>query len=102
MNFLKNSVFIAFFIFHGAIYGQKTVLGIDNTTSLSQNKASNIISSTAADSVLIKIEVKDALYDFNKNNLPYFVISKITSYNQNANPTLIIKKFFNEGALLND
>ena len=92
MNFIKNTVFLAFFISGTTIYRQKTISAPENSLELSKTKPSNILHSTSADSVLIKVDVKDALYDLNKNNLPYFVTSKTTPYNQNAKPTLIINK----------
>lgn len=92
MNFLRNSVIVAFFVLSGSVLGQKNLNQSQNLNQSIATNQSNIISSTQADTVLLKIEVKNALYDFNKNNLPFFLISKTTSYNQNANPTLIIKK----------
>ncbi|MDO9001223.1 MAG: type IX secretion system sortase PorU [Bacteroidota bacterium] len=92
MKFLINTIFLVFFVFCGAIYGQKNLNETQNITKVAKNKSSNIISSTQIDSVLIKVELNNAHYDFSKNNLPFFIVSKITPYNQNASPSLIIKK----------
>lgn len=54
--------------------------------------SSAILFSTDADSVPIKIELKNAQYDANKANLPYYLVSHKTAYHQTAVPTLIIKK----------
>ncbi len=92
MIFLRNSVFVAFFIFSSSLFSQKNLgqnLTVDPAT---KNTISNIISSNQIDTVLLKVELKDALYDHTKNNLPYYVISKVTPYIQNAKPTLIIQK----------
>jgi hypothetical protein len=45
-----------------------------------------------ADSALVKVELKNAHYDPAKANLPYYVLSNASSYQQTAIPTLIIKK----------
>ncbi|MEO6304271.1 MAG: type IX secretion system sortase PorU, partial [Bacteroidia bacterium] len=91
MNFLRNSAFAAFFVFSGVSLGQKN---ISQSTAVEQisRKTSNIIFSTQSDTVLLKVEVKNATYDHTKNNLPCYLVSKTTSYNQNANPSLIIQK----------
>ncbi len=56
--------------------------------------SSNIISSSTADTVLLKIEMLGAQYDITQKNMPYYLISKNTFYNQNAKPTLIVKRTF--------
>ena len=53
---------------------------------------SRILRSSTADSVVTKVQMKDAFYDASKNFLPYYHISKPTMYEQDAKPTLIIKK----------
>lgn len=40
----------------------------------------------------VKLIVKGAQYDYSKNNLPFYLISKTTPYNQSATPALVIKK----------
>ena len=92
MNFLRNTVFVALFLFFGSILGQKKYNEAENLDQTSKIKGSNIIYSTSLDSVLIKVELKDAHYDISKNNLPFFLVSKTTGYNQNARATLIIQK----------
>jgi hypothetical protein len=92
MNFLRNSVFAAFFIFCSSIFGQKKLGNSQNINPTIKKNTSNIISSSQADSVLIKVEVKNAHYDFSKNKLPFFIESNPTAYNQNASASLVIKK----------
>ncbi len=83
---------MVFFGFSGVLLSQKS-LGIDQTIDQQgKNNVSAIISSSLLDSVLLKVELKNAQYDPQKNNLPYYIISNTTSYNQSANPTLIITK----------
>ncbi len=92
MNFLRISAFVAFFGFNGVLLSQKN-LGKDQTVEQQgKNSVSAIISSSLLDSVLLKVEVKNARYDQKKNNLPYYIISNTTAYNQTANATLIAKK----------
>lgn len=92
MNFLRNTVFVAFFLFFGQLLAQKKINTSENLNQIAKNKSSNIIFSSSQDSVLIKVEVKDAHYDNSKNNLPFFIVSKNTPYDQNAAASLIIKK----------
>jgi len=68
---------------------QKNALLPVNETNINK---SNIQTSTLADSVFLKLQLKGALYNFAKNNLPYYTVNKTTSYNQNANATLLIKQ----------
>ncbi|MBI2721671.1 MAG: type IX secretion system sortase PorU [Bacteroidetes bacterium] len=53
---------------------------------------SRILNSSLADTVMLKLELKNANYDLQKGNLPYYLISNKTAYNQTATPTLIVKK----------
>ncbi len=92
MNFLRISGFVVFFGLSGVLLAQKNSGTAQNIDQQGKNNISAIISSSLLDSVLVKIEVKNAQYDRKKNNLPYYVISNITAYNQTANPSLIIKK----------
>ncbi len=95
MNFLRNSTFVVFFILSGYMLGQKNLgngINATNIEQLSKNNTSNILYSTQADTVLVKVEVKNALYDHSKKNLPFYLISKSTAYNQNATPSLVIVK----------
>lgn len=83
-------VFLFLTISPAFIFAQKKAVSASNIS----NSAilSNIIRVSDADSVLIKIEVKDALYDAGMNNFPYYLVSRPTAYSQNGAPTLIIKK----------
>jgi hypothetical protein len=92
MNFLRNTVFVVFFLFFGQLLAQKKYNTSENLNQIAKKLNSNIISSSSEDSVLIKVEVKDAHYDNSKNNLPFFIVSKNTPYDQNAAASLIIKK----------
>lgn len=53
---------------------------------------SGIIRSSLADTLLFHLELKNAGFDAKRNNLPVFAIQKTTEYNENANPSLIIKQ----------
>jgi hypothetical protein len=53
---------------------------------------SNILRSNTADTAVFHIEMSKADYDAQKNDLPYFTISKTTDYDQNATPVLVVKK----------
>lgn len=53
---------------------------------------SNIVKSTLADTSLIKIELRGALYDPQRNNLPYFLATRVTALNEQANATVVPKK----------
>lgn len=92
MDFLRISVFVGLFGLSGVLAGQKKLGPTQNIDHSVINNASAIISSSLVDSVLLKVEVKNAQYDTKKNNLPYFIISNTTAYNQTAHPSLIIKK----------
>ena len=104
MNLLKVSLFVmtfgSFFIF-----GQSSPLinsSLQKNVALQNKKLSApvevaqkesaIIGSTNADSAFLKIQLLNAAYDASKNNLPYYGLSKTTSYDQSAKPLLVIKK----------
>ncbi|MBL7921174.1 MAG: type IX secretion system sortase PorU [Bacteroidia bacterium] len=70
---------------------EKKVAGSVNIEQHSNSTISNILYSTQSDTVLLKVLLKNAQYD-PKNNFPFYLVSKTTSYNQNAIPTLITKK----------
>ena len=97
MNFSKNPFLLLFFI-NLLSFGQKnanTISGIElNSAIASQNSPneSNIIKSSLFDSAFVKIELKNGFYDFEKNNLPYYILSKVTNDNESAKPTLVTKK----------
>jgi len=77
----------------GITLAQKTVSLKSSENSVSfATPVSNITKTTTADSALLKLELKNALYDQQKNNFPYYLISKKTGYTQTASPKLIIKK----------
>jgi len=92
MNFLRIKVFAVFFGFSGVLLSQKNSGQFQTIDQPVKNSASAIISSSLLDTVLLKVELKNAQYDLKKNNLPYYTISKTTAYNQTAKPTLIINK----------
>ncbi len=93
MNFSKIIVFATIcYTFNG--FSQQKVAQTLTNNSFSQIEVkqplTKILKSSLVDSVFLKVEVKGAQYDFNKNNLPYYTVSKTTNYNQNAKPTLTI------------
>lgn len=91
MRFVKYSLLLSLFSF--SLNAQKSTTGVSaSAVSFSGVPTSNILKINTEPNELIKIEVKNAQYDFNKNNLPYFSISKKTAYNKTAVPTLITKK----------
>ncbi|MBA2611103.1 MAG: type IX secretion system sortase PorU [Bacteroidetes bacterium] len=92
MIFLRNTVFIVLFFFSASLFSQRTTGQNQTIDPIGKNPSSNIISSNNSDTVLLNLEVKNAFYDHAKNNIPYYIISKTTAYNQNAKPTLIIQK----------
>ncbi len=77
-------------------FGQQKVSNIITKNNIDENllknNTSNIETSTLIDSIFLKLQVKNAHYDFKKNNLPYYIVSKTTNYNQNATAALIIKQ----------
>lgn len=97
MNLHKTGLFLVLF---GTcpVFAQKTLNGVTTLPSEIVNpvsrteKASNIASSSSADTVLVKVLVNGAFYDQAKNNLPFFVVSKTTAYEQSASPLLVVKK----------
>ena len=74
------------------LFGQKNSTLNEDASTNKVKKTSNIKLSTLSDSVLLKVELKDALYDSKKNNLPYYLLTKNTSYAYTATPKLIINK----------
>ena len=92
MNFLRISVFTVLFGFSNILLSQRNLGVALNIDQPVKNNVSAIISSSLLDSVLLKVEVKNALYDLTKNNLPYYIFSNTTGYNQTATPSLITKK----------
>jgi hypothetical protein len=92
MNLLKPTFLAAVFL-STALRAQKPVLTPVLQEAVQHNvPASNITRSTMADSAFLKVEMNRVQYDFLKNNLPYYLISKKTAYNQTASPKLIIRK----------
>jgi len=92
MNLLKNSLTVFIFISLNAL-AQRQVKDSPAIVANSNNiPSSNIVRSVMADSAIVKLELKNAQYDLLKNNFPYYIISKRTSYNQTATPQIIIKK----------
>ena len=73
---------------------QKVAKTVSNDSFLGNEviNPSKIIKSTMVDTVLLKLEVKDAHYNLHKNNLPFYVVSKTTDYDQNASAILVVKQ----------
>ena len=59
-------------------------LSSDNKNGL----ASNILLVSDADTSFLSIELKNAQYDSKRRNLPFYVLSHTTAYNQTAIPTI--------------
>lgn len=55
-------------------------------------EVSRILLSNPSDTALIHIEMSNANYDRQKNDLPYFTVSETTTYDQSASPNLVVKK----------
>lgn len=90
MNLVKNfSCFL--FLLCGALYGQER-LNSQLTGSETKELLSIITRSSDADSVLIKLEITNGIYDPAKENLPYILLSKSTAYDQSATAQLLVKK----------
>ncbi|MBA3664066.1 MAG: type IX secretion system sortase PorU [Bacteroidetes bacterium] len=92
MKILFKNTFLLV-LFSQPLFSQRTLTKPNLNTSVPVTLAtSNIMGSSEADSVTVKVEVKNAQYDASKQNLPYYVISHKTPYSQTAAPHLIIKK----------
>ncbi|MBA3680690.1 MAG: type IX secretion system sortase PorU [Bacteroidetes bacterium] len=89
MNLFRNVFIIIALINVSALLAQRTT-GQPKEQQI--KSSSNIIASSTADSVLFKVEMLGAQYDITQKNMPYYLISKNTFYNQNARPTLIVKR----------
>jgi hypothetical protein len=57
-----------------------------------KESVSNISKLSLADTAILHLEMKAAEYDMFKNNLPFYIIARSTSYDQLAIPSLVIKK----------
>lgn len=62
------------------------------TVGAGKKTTSNIVASGLADTLPLKLELKNAYYDPQRNNLPCFRIAKTTAWNESAIPTLQVKK----------
>ncbi len=89
MNFLRNLIIIATIVSTNNLFSQRNT---GQSIEQPAKSGSNIISSSTADTILLKIEMLGAQYDITQKNMPYYLISKNTFYNQNAKPTLVIKR----------
>ena len=89
MNLFRNLIIITAFVNVNTSLAQRTT---EQTKEQPIKSSSNIISSSTADTVLLKVEMLGAQYDITQKNMPYYLISKNTFYNQNAKPTLIVKR----------
>ena len=82
---MRHFVSFIFLFFIFVLSGQSP----ENT----DNRAfSGIIRSSLSDTVLFHLEVKNAGFDSKRNNLPVLNIQKTTEYNENAIPSLNIKR----------
>lgn len=63
-------------------------LNVSTTAPIS----SNIVASGLADTLPLKLELKNAYYDPQRNNLPCIRIAKTTAWNESATPGLSIKR----------
>lgn len=89
MNFIRHVIIIIAFTSVNSLLGQRIT---GQNTKQPIKFSTNIISSSSADSVLLKLEMLGAQYDASKKNLPYYLISKSTFYNQIAKPSLLVKR----------
>jgi len=89
MNFIRYVIIIIAFINTNTLFSQR-ITGQNAKQPI--KFSTNIISSSTADSVLLKLEMLGAQYDASKKNLPYYLISKSTFYNQTAKPSLLVKR----------
>jgi hypothetical protein len=80
MNLFRTCTFVLLLL-NFRVFGQTAPTG-----------ASAILRSNVSDTVFTHLQMNGANYDGTKNNLPYYVISQPTSYDQSANPSLIVKK----------
>ncbi|MDP1801950.1 MAG: type IX secretion system sortase PorU [Bacteroidota bacterium] len=92
MNMLRNCFFVFFLMICNSFFSQKKIGQELNIEQAPKAINSNIVASTENDTVLLKVEIKNGQYDPNRNNFPFYIISKTTNYNQNAIPTLVVKK----------
>ncbi|MCE3260661.1 MAG: hypothetical protein K0S12_2302, partial [Bacteroidetes bacterium] len=90
MNLLKNTAL--FFVLSTPLMAQKNAQLSPALLQTVPASVSNIIGVNTFDSTLIKVELKNAQYDASKGNMPYYLVSRKTAYNQTATPKLIIKK----------
>ena len=89
---LRNSFFVFLLMICNSFFSQKKIGQELNIEQAPQAITSNIVASTENDTVLLKVEIKNGQYDPNRNNFPFYITSKTTGYNQNAIPTLVVKK----------
>jgi len=88
----SNYISIIFISLSNLLLSQKNSLQINESDRNKITKTSNILKSSNLDTVFIKVELKNAFYESKKNNLPYYLLTKKTNYNQTAKPNLTIKK----------
>lgn len=82
---MKHFLSFVFLLFIFVLRAQ----GPENTDN---NLVSGIIRSSLSDTILFHLELKNAGFDAKRNNLPVFNIQKTTEYNENAIPSLNIKR----------
>jgi hypothetical protein len=90
MNFRTFVSFVL--IINHTITAQIPTVAPEPTVATSAVKKSNIIRSTASDTAFFKLEMRGCHYNFRKSNLPFYTISKITSYNESAEAKLVVSK----------
>ncbi|MCC6369723.1 MAG: type IX secretion system sortase PorU [Bacteroidia bacterium] len=84
LKYLGTVLFLSF----GIIRAQSPYF-INNAVN-DKSKLSAIVKTSAADSSFIKVELKNAFYDFTKKQFPYYQVSKSTPANQSALASLVI------------
>ncbi len=98
MNFNKIGLFLMTFA-GTCVFGQSfipesatTSSPIKKNTQAPTAPQSNIVSSSTADTAFLKLQLNGAVYDATKKNFPFYTVSQTTPYEQNASPSLVIKK----------
>jgi hypothetical protein len=90
MNFRTFVSFVL--IINHTLTAQTLAVAQAPTISTPAVKKSNIIKSSSTDTVFFKLEMNGCLYNFQKNNLPFYSVSKTTPYNESAEAKLVIVK----------
>lgn len=67
------------------------VLQLTIKSQTSGSNISHIIKSNSTDTAILKVELKNAVYDFEKNRLPFYVIYNSTGYSYFSVPSISVK-----------